>query len=275
MQAVLQQVKQVQTAAAGEDWALSVEALSAGYPGDRYAVENVSFRVRAGERVAMIGPNGAGKSTLFKAMVGLIPFTHGEISIFGRDCHDSHSLVGYVPQHEAIDWTFPVTVRDVVMMGRARQIGWFRWPGRQDRQTVDDLLERLHLGAIADRQIGQLSGGQRRRVFIARALAQETQVLLMDEPFTGVDSAAEQEIMQTLDLLTAQGITLVVATHDMSKAAQDFDRMLLVNRTVLAHGTAQEVMQPEMLRQAYGGAVRVFESDGEMFMVADEHGCGH
>jgi len=275
MQAVLQQVKQVQTAAAGEDWALSVEALSAGYPGDRYAVENVSFRVRAGERVAMIGPNGAGKSTLFKAMVGLIPFTHGEISIFGRDCHDSHSLVGYVPQHEAIDWTFPVTVRDVVMMGRARQIGWFRWPGRQDRQTVDDLLERLHLGAIADRQIGQLSGGQRRRVFIARALAQETQVLLMDEPFTGVDSAAEQEIMQTLDLLTAQGITLVVATHDMSKAAQDFDQMLLVNRTVLAHGTAQEVMQPEMLRQAYGGAVRVFESDGEMFMVADEHGCGH
>ncbi len=255
--------------------ALEVQNLSAGYPGDRYAVENISFAVQPGERVAVIGPNGAGKSTLFKAIVGLIPFTHGQISIHGEDCGTSHDLVGYVPQHEAIDWTFPVTVQDVVMMGRARQIGWFRLPRRGDRQAVQDLRERLKLAHLANRQIGMLSGGQKRRVFIARALAQETRVLLMDEPFTGVDSSAEQEIMETLDVLTAQGITLVIATHDMSKAAQSFDRLLLVNRHNLAFGPAGEVLRPDVLRQAYAGAVQVFsDDDGATFMIADEHGCG-
>lgn len=254
--------------------ALEVENLSAGYPGDRYAIENISFAVRPGERIAVIGPNGAGKSTLFKAVVGLIPFTRGHISIHGEDCRTSHDLVGYVPQHEAIDWTFPVTVQDVVMMGRARKIGWFRLPGRRDRQAVEALLDKLNLAHLANRQIGMLSGGQKRRVFIARALAQETRVLLMDEPFTGVDSSAEQEIMDTLDVLTAQGITLIVATHDMSKAAQSFDKLLLVNRHNLAYGVPDDVLRPDVLRQAYAGAIQVFDTDAGTFMIADEHGCG-
>lgn len=254
--------------------ALDVVGLSAGYPGNPYAVDNLSFAVTPGERIAVIGPNGAGKSTLFKAIVGLIPFTKGAISIHGEDCRTSHNLVGYVPQHEAIDWSFPVTVQDVVMMGRARQIGWFLWPGRKDREAVASLLDTLGLSDLVGRQIGELSGGQRRRVFIARALAQETNVLLMDEPFTGVDSSAEQEIMATLDVLKAEGITVLLATHDMHKAATHFDRMLLVNRRTIAYGVPRDVMRPDVLRQAYAGAIQVFSEDGQTFVIADEHGCG-
>ena len=254
--------------------ALSVQNLSTGYPNDRFAIENVNFDVQHGERVAMIGPNGAGKSTLFKAIVGIVPMAKGRISINGRSCHDSHNLVGYVPQHSDIDWSFPVTVTDVVMMGRARQIGWLRFPRRGDWQFVQSLLEQLKLANLANRQIGELSGGQQRRVFIARALAQETQVLLMDEPFTGVDSTAERDIMDALDLLSAQGITMIMATHDLQKAAQHFDKMLLMRGTSLAYGTPDEVMQPDILKQAYGGAVRVFNDGTEQIFITDEHGCG-
>lgn len=256
-----------------EQAALSVQGVAAGYPGERRALNAASFEVWPGESVAVIGPNGAGKSTLFKAIVGLLPFTEGSISIHGEDCRTSHNMVGYVPQHGEIDWSFPVTVADVVMMGRTRQIGWMRWPGRKDRQVVNDLLESLRLGHLAKRQIGQLSGGQKRRVFIARALAQETNVLLLDEPFTGVDATAEQEILDALDLLHQQGITVLLATHDLGKAARHFDKLLLLNRYVIAYGTAAEVLRPENLQQAYGGAIGVFEQDGRTLIFADEHGC--
>jgi len=254
--------------------ALDVDAVSAGYPGDRFAIENMTFSVQAGERVAIIGPNGAGKSTLFKAIVGLVPFTRGHISIHGEDCRTSHNMVGYVPQHGEIDWSFPVTVRDVVMMGRTRQIGWVLPPLPRDHRAVTDLLEKLSLSSVANRQIGELSGGQRRRVFIARALAQETDVLLMDEPFTGVDTTAEQEIMRTLDILTESGITILLATHDLSRAAESFDKMLLVNRQAIAYGTPRQVMTPDALSRAYANAIQVYENDGKTFMIADEHGCG-
>ncbi len=254
--------------------ALDVDTVSAGYPGDRFAIENMTFSVQAGERVAIIGPNGAGKSTLFKAIVGLVPFTRGRISIHGEDCRTSHNMVGYVPQHGEIDWSFPVTVRDVVMMGRTRQIGWVLPPLPRDHRAVTDLLEKLSLSSVANRQIGELSGGQRRRVFIARALAQETDVLLMDEPFTGVDTTAEQEIMRTLDILTESGITILLATHDLSRAAESFDKMLLVNRQAIAYGTPREVMTPDVLSRAYANAIQVYENDGNTFMIADEHGCG-
>ena len=151
--------------------ALLVEQLSVGYPGHRYAIRDLSFSVAAGERVAFIGPNGAGKSTLFKAIVGTLPFTTGQISIHGADCYDSHSYVGYVPQQNALDWSFPASVYDVVMMGRCRHIGWFRLPGRDDHRIVKDILRHLSLDRLAKRQISELSGGQRRRVFIARALS--------------------------------------------------------------------------------------------------------
>lgn len=252
--------------------ALEVHQLAAGYPGDRQTISDVSFTVNAGERVAVIGPNGAGKSTLFKAIVGLIPFVKGHISIYGEDCQSSHGYVGYVPQQNDIDWTFPVSVFDVVMMGRNRHIGWFRLPRKRDRDIVHDLLEQLSLTDITNRQIGELSGGQRRRVFIARALAQDTRVLLMDEPFTGVDTGAEQEIMDTLNILTDNNITILLATHDMQKASTEFDKILLIKQTKLAFGTPQEVMTPDVLTQAFGGGVRVFQDGQELMMFSDTHG---
>lgn len=254
--------------------ALDVINLSAGYPGDKLAIRNLNFSIEHGEKVAVIGPNGAGKSTLFKAIVGLIPFTSGTISIYGEDCNISHNMVGYVPQQDAIDWSFPVTVYDVVMMGRTRQIGWFRWAQHKDRKIVEELLERLSLTDIRHRPIGALSGGQKQRVFIARALAQETNVLIMDEPFTGVDSSAEAEILKTLDTLQAQGVTILMSTHDMNMAASEFDKILLVRQTVLAFGTPAEVMQADTLQSAYGGAMRVFNNGQELLMIADEHSCG-
>lgn len=241
--------------------ALNVDNLGAGYPNDKQAIYNVSFSVNHAERVAIIGPNGAGKSTLFKAIVGLIPFTAGAISIYGEDCRSSHSHVGYVPQQEAVDWTFPVSVYDVVMMGRTRHIGWFRWARKQDDEAVQAILAKLNISNIAHRQIGELSGGQKRRVFIARALAQDTQVLLMDEPFTGVDTIAEQDIMETLDILTDNGITILLATHDMVKASENFDKVLLLNQTVCAFGTPQAVMQADILGDVYGSRLRIFDAN--------------
>jgi len=251
--------------------ALEVHQLAAGYPGERHAITDISFTVEAGKRVAVVGPNGGGKSTLFKAIVGLIPFTRGHISIHGEDCHSSHNFVGYVPQQGDIDWTFPVSVYDVVMMGRARHIGWFRHSGQKDRDIVQTILDQLSLSDLAYRQIGELSGGQRRRVFVARALAQETRVLLMDEPFTGVDTTAEQEIMDTLNILTDSGITILLATHNMEKASTEFDKILLLKQRVLAYGVPEDVMQPDILTQAFGGGIRVFRDGHEMLMITDNH----
>jgi ABC-type Mn2+/Zn2+ transport system ATPase subunit len=253
--------------------ALEVRNLSAGYPGDRHAIRDLNFTIQSGERVALIGPNGAGKSTLFKAIAGLIPFTNGAISVQGADCRSSHSYVGYVPQQSEIDWTFPVTVYDVVMMGRTRHSRWFPWWRSTDHEQVRVLLDQLSLAGIARRQIGELSGGQKRRVFIARALAQDTRILLMDEPFTGVDTTSEQEIMHTLDMLTDQGITILLATHDMGRAARDFDRVMLLKGQLLAFDRPDRVMQADVLRQAYGGALSVFHQGNETVFIADEHGA--
>ena len=254
--------------------ALLVEHLSAGYPGNRNALKNVSFAVEAGERVAIIGPNGAGKSTLFKAIVGLLPFSAGQISIYGEDCRNSHSYVGYVPQQSAIDWSFPVSVFDVVMMGRSRHVGWFRLPGRGDHAVVRDILEHLSLDELANRQISELSGGQRRRVFIARALAQDTRIMALDEPFSGIDQSAEQEVIETLDILTNHGITILLSTHHMENASLHFDKILILKGELLAFGPPGEVMKPEHLTRAFGGAIPVIAPDDDllMFSVDEERG---
>lgn len=226
--------------------ALVVHNLKTGYPSDRHVISNISFNVAAGERVAVIGANGTGKSTLFKAIVGLLPITAGNISIYGEDSHSRHSQVGYVPQQNAIDWSFPASVLDVVMMGRGRHIGWFRLPNKKDSAVVRGILDHLSLNDFAGRQISELSGGQRRRVFIARALAQEARVLLLDEPFTGVDSASEREIAEALDSLTRQGITILLSTHHMEKASQRFDKILILkNGTLLDFGKPQNVLNPK------------------------------
>jgi ABC-type Mn2+/Zn2+ transport system ATPase subunit len=251
--------------------ALTVINLSAGYAQQPIAIEAVNFAVDHGERVAIIGPNGAGKSTLFKVLVGLVPHTSGEISLHGEDCHTSHTMIGYVPQHEAVDWDFPVNVRDVIMMGRTRNIGWLRWPRRRDRLVVDAVLEQVGLTGFGKRQISQLSGGQRRRVFIARALAQETNVLLLDEPFGGVDAVAEQEIMETLDRLQEMNITVLLATHDLTLASTRADRLLVLKRRVFAYGRPNEVFTPDVLQKVYGKRLGVIQQGTQTFLIADEH----
>jgi ABC-type Mn2+/Zn2+ transport system ATPase subunit len=254
--------------------ALSVTDVSAGYPGERPVIEGITFKVLSGERVSVIGPNGAGKSTLFKAIAGLIPHQTGEVSIHGYDCRSSHSMVGYVPQYDEIDWHFPVTVSDVVMMGRTRKIGLFRQPSRRDREEVEHRLEQVGMAQFRHRQIGQLSGGQKRRVFIARALAQETDVLLMDEPFSGIDMAAEQEILNTLDVLRDAGVTVLLATHDLSMATEHFDKLLLIKHHIIAYGLPHDVFKPHNLREAYGGRIGIFHEGAELIILADEHEHG-
>lgn len=250
---------------------LIVENLTAGYPKLPLAIADVSFSLQQGERAALIGPNGAGKSTLLKTLVGLIPHEGGCISLHGHDCSTSHTLLGYVPQQESIDWSFPVTVQDVVMMGRTRKIGWLRWAGRKDQDIVAQALERVGMGHFRSRQIGQLSGGQKRRVFIARALAQETDVLLLDEPFNGVDVTAQDEIMETLNKLRDEGITVLLATHDLGLASSQFDKLLILNQRLIACGAPGEVFTPENLHEAYGGRMSVIHHNNhnDYVLVAD------
>ena len=250
--------------------ALTVDNLSAGYRGKDFAIADICFDLHIGERVALIGPNGAGKSTLFKTLVGMIPHQTGYISLHGEDCRTSHKLFGYVPQQEAIDWSFPATVEDVVMMGRVRKIGWFRMPSKHDRQIVQYALEQVGMSEFIHRQIGQLSGGQRRRVFIARALAQETDVLLLDEPFNGVDVNAEAEIFATLESLQEKGITMLIATHDLALANTRFDRVLALNCQLIADGEPKDVFTPDILRRVYGNRVGVFEYGGQATFVLEE-----
>ncbi|MBN2304692.1 MAG: metal ABC transporter ATP-binding protein [Anaerolineae bacterium] len=253
---------------------MTVNDLSASYNGHR-SLHGVTFAVHEGERIAIIGPNGAGKSTLFKAIVGLLSH-QGSISIQGASCQKSHTMVGYVPQHEAIDWKFPVTVWDVVMMGRARQIGYVLPPRRRDRQAARDALERVGMWVFRKRQIGELSGGQRRRVFVARALAQQARVLLMDEPFSGVDAAAETDIFQVLDVLREEGVAVLLATHNLAQAGTFYDKvMMLRDGHMLAYGPPAEVYTPETLADTFGDRIRLFSDGDEVVIVADKPCCHH
>lgn len=251
--------------------ALCVSDLSAGYPDDRRAISDVNFDVYTGERVAVVGPNGAGKSTLFKAIAGVIPFTTGQISQNGLDCSLSHGQVGYVPQQNVVDWNFPATVGDVVMMGRAREIGWLRWPRQHDWDEVARALEQVGMLPYLNRRIGTLSGGQKQRVFIARALTQSASVLLLDEPFNGVDVTATEEILDTLDRLRAAGVTVLVATHDMELANTQFDKMMLVRRGLIAYGTPDSVYTPENLKAAFGSRVSILKDGDRTFVALDQH----
>ncbi len=216
------------------------------------ALQNASFQVDRGHRVAVVGPNGAGKSTLFKLIVGTVKPTSGLVQVYGYK-PVGHICIGYVPQRNQIDWSFPVTVADVVMMGRVGQMGLFRWPGRRDWEVVKTSLEKVKALHLEKKQIGELSGGQQQRVFIARALAQEAELLLLDEPLAGLDVPSQQAIFEILDVLRAEGVTVLMATHDLGLAAEQFDRILLLNKQVVAYGPATAVLQPHYLLQAYGG----------------------
>jgi ABC-type Mn2+/Zn2+ transport system ATPase subunit len=253
----------------GAGLVLTVQDLSAGYNGQR-AIESLTFDVYQGERVGIIGPNGAGKSTLFKALVGLLPH-QGAISIRGASCRASHTMIAYVPQHQAIDWNFPVNVWDVVMMGRARQIGYILPPRKRDREAVREALERVGMWAYHKRQIGELSGGQRRRVFVARALAQQASVLLLDEPFSGVDASAEGDIFQVLDVLREEGIAVLLATHNLVQAATHYDKLMMLNEgRMLAFGTPSEIYNPRNLGETFGQRIALWQDGREYVLVADK-----
>lgn len=235
------------------------------------ALWDASFEVPRGTVTALVGVNGAGKSTLFKAIMGFVPTARGEISLLGRPVRQAlkENLVAYVPQAEEVDWAFPVLVEDVVMMGRFGHMGWMRRPRAADRAAVEAALARVNMTAFRDRQIGELSGGQRKRVFLARALAQEGRVILLDEPFTGVDVQTEAQIVALLKELRDEGRVMLVSTHNLGSVPEFCDRTILVKGTVLAHGPTEEVFTPENLEEAFGGVLRRFTLGG-----ADLHDDG-
>jgi len=246
---------------------LEVQNASVGY-GDKVVLHDLTFNVPHGARVAVVGPNGAGKSTLFKALVGLLPLRGGRIFVHGQPLGNHKDCVAYVPQREEVDWRFPVTVRDVVMMGRYDHQGWIRRASVQDKQVVGRSLAQMGIADLAGRSIGDLSGGEQQRMFLSRALAQEPHILLMDEPFTGVDVPTQESTLELLDDLRAEDVTAMIATHDLGISVQKFDLMLLLNHRLIAFGSPRDVMKPEHLLRAFGTRLTVLP-DGSM--VVDEH----
>ena len=245
---------------------LEVQNIRIGY-GEKIILDQLSFQVPHGARVAVVGPNGAGKSTLFKALVGLLPLQQGQILIHGEQLGSHQDCVAYVPQREEVDWRFPVTVHDVVMMGRFAQMGWLKRASAYDREAVQKSLSQMGIADLADHSIGQLSGGQQQRAFLARAIAQEPHILLMDEPFTGVDITTQEVTLRLLDHLQSQEVTAMVSTHDLNLAGSRFDLVLLLNHRLIAFGTPQEVFVKENLAQAFGNSLLVMENG---MMLVDE-----
>jgi manganese/iron transport system ATP-binding protein len=252
----------------------SVEAqgVTVRYPG-ALALDDVSFSIRRGERIAVVGPNGAGKSTLLQVIAGLIQPAQGTVLLHGR-APEEHTCVAYVPQHTQVDLSYPVTVYDVAMMGRTGRLGLLRWPRAQDRDQVRECLDVVGAADLAQRKIGELSGGQRQRVFIARALAQEAQIMLMDEPLTGLDVNSQEAILSILDELRRRQVTVLLATHDLNLASRHFDRIMLLNRRLVGMGGCEEVFTPERLASAYGDQLRLVPIDGGTLAVGDTC-CGH
>jgi manganese/zinc/iron transport system ATP- binding protein len=217
----------------------------------------VDLAVPHGRLVGIVGPNGAGKSTLIKAALGLLPLSSGWVKVFGQPAKKNLTRIGYVPQRESVDWDFPVSVMDVVLMGRYGRLGLIRRPTRQDRDVARECLDKVKMLPYANRQISNLSGGQQHRVFLARALAQESDLYFMDEPFSGVDAATESAIVTLLHELRDKGKTLLVVHHDLPTARDYFDMLLLLNMRVVAFGPTAEVFTAGLLQKTYGGRLTI------------------
>jgi ABC-type Mn2+/Zn2+ transport system ATPase subunit len=230
---------------------LDVDNISVAYNGTPILKE-ITFQVPHGAQVAVVGPNGAGKSTLFKALVGLLPLRAGRIFIHQLPLGHHLDCVAYIPQREEVDWKFPVTVLDVVLMGRFGHQKWLQRSGRADREVARKSLEQMGMAEMTDRSISDLSGGQQQRVFLARALAQEPHIFLMDEPFTGVDATTQEATLNLLDHLHQQNVTVLISTHDLNLAASRFDAVLLLNRSLIAYGEPKSVFTPANLALAFG-----------------------
>jgi manganese/zinc/iron transport system ATP- binding protein len=230
--------------------------------GRRPVLWNVDLAIEEPCLFGVIGPNGAGKSTLLKAALGLVPVVGGTVRFEGRPLAEVRRRVGYVPQRETVDWDFPVSVMDVVLMGTYAELGWLRRPGPRQRALARESLDRVGLADVADRQIGRLSGGQQQRVFLARALAQDARIYLLDEPLAGVDARSQEQIFAVLAGLRAEGRLVVVVHHDLRTAAEWFDRVALVDMRLVAAGPTAAVLTPENLRRTYAGRIELLEELG-------------
>jgi len=224
---------------------------------------DVDLIVPEGKLVGIVGPNGAGKSTLIKAVMGLIPKASGWIKVYGKPYEEMRSWVGYVPQRESVDWDFPINVREVVLMGLYGKIGWVKRPDKAHVRIAEESLERVDMQAFAKRQISQLSGGQQQRVFLARALAQDSQIYLMDEPFSGVDAATEKAIIQLLGELRSRGKTVLVVHHDLQTIPNYFDWVIMLNMRIVATGPVSQVFTNENLHRTYGGKLTILSEAAE------------
>ena len=243
-----------------EPLSLDVRAVTVAYPNGNVALHDATFHLSAGTICALVGVNGSGKSTLFKAVMGFVKPVRGTVSLGGLSLREAQrrNLVAYVPQAEEVDWTFPVSVWDVVMMGRYGYMNFLRIPRAEDRRVAEESLARVGMGEFRDRQIGELSGGQKKRVFLARALAQRARVILLDEPFTGVDVKTEEAIVELLRELRDAGHLMLVSTHNLGSVPEFCDHVVLINRTVLACGPTAEVFTEENLSRTFGGVLRHF-----------------
>jgi ABC-type Mn2+/Zn2+ transport system ATPase subunit len=250
--------------------AVRLDGVSAGY-GSRVALAEVTLEVRRGSLLAVIGPNGAGKSTLLKVIAGLLEPFSGSVSVLGGPPGVHAREIAYVPQAEAVDWEFPVTVGEVAMMGRYARLGFGRRPSSDDRDRVDAALEMVGMAGLRERQVGALSGGQRRRVFLAKAIAADPELYLLDEPVTGVDATTQEELMDVLEGEARAGKTVIASTHDLICAAQRFHEAAFINGRVVAMGPAEMVLDRDLLSDTYGGHVLILPGDGDRLVLDDAH----
>ncbi|MQC27041.1 MAG: metal ABC transporter ATP-binding protein [Chloroflexi bacterium] len=250
--------------------AIAIRGLSVRY-GQHVALEDLTLEVPSGARVAVVGPNGAGKSTLFHVLAGVLTPDEGNVRVHEHR-PTRYLCTAYVSQSRQLDWDFPVSVADVVMMGRTGLLGLLRRPGTADQEAVRDALNQMGIGELAERQVGALSGGQRQRMFVARALAQEAELLLLDEPLAGLDLSSQEQIFDILDVLRAQGVTVLVATHDLNLAVERFDHILLLKRHLLGFGDPEDVLTNENLHLAYGGHVEVIATSEGRKILGDMGG---
>jgi ABC-type Mn2+/Zn2+ transport system ATPase subunit len=249
--------------------AIQFDAVSLAY--DRIpVVENASFRIEPGAFAGIVGPSGAGKTTILRALLGGVPRTRGRVSIFGHEIHTGRPApgIGYVPQLQTVDWHFPVTVNEVVLLGRTMRSGPWPWPRRQDTRDVAQVLDRLGIGGLGRRHIRELSGGQQQRVFLARALISNPKILLLDEPTSGVDIKTRDDVLHLLGELNADGVTIVLTTHELNAVAAHLPEVLCVNRVLVAHGPPDDVFTPETLLNTYGAEMQVVRQNG-LLLVAD------
>lgn len=249
--------------------ALSIKNLTVSYH-NQPVLWDIELDIPAGVMAGIVGPNGAGKSTLIKSLLGLVPSLSGDVKVHGKPYAAQRKRVGYVPQRSSVDWDFPTTALDVVMMGLYGRLGWFRRPGRRERREALEALAMVGMTDFAERQISQLSGGQQQRVFLARALVQQADVYFLDEPMAGVDATTERAIIDILRRLRDQGKTVIVVHHDLQTVSTYFDWLLLLNVRVIASGNAKEVFKIDHLRQAYGGQIALLGDHDSLLFPASK-----